>query len=248
MSNYMQAVRYGVLGAAMASGPGHARRDGVLGAMASGPGHARNEGILGALQSGEGRAWHEGSLGATQGSVYGAWASLARSGALVDEAQSFFEFTPASPDSRPSKMVVRVSGIPADLKRGDSARQQFFSKMRQEFAAKTPYVLDGISFMFDVATARGGSTKATTFYMLTKMSSLPNAKWPSGLGSSPTWGTLTATRQPTIRNWPSFSSLPWNALSGLGAAPLTLSAEMIGFAAVGFAAVVLWDKHQKGQI
>jgi hypothetical protein len=233
MSNYMQAVKYGVLGAAMATGPGHARRDGVLGALQTGPGHA----------------WRDGSLGATgAGEVYGLWATLQRDGVLVDEAQSFFAFSPTSQSSRPQKMVVRVDGVPADLKRGNSVRQQFFSKMRQEFAAKTPYVLDGISFMFDVATARTGSTKASTFYMLTKASSLPNAKWPSGLGTNPTWGTMGSVRNPAIRDWPKFTALPWNALGGLGAAPLTVSAEMIGFAAVGFAAVVLWNKHQKGEI
>lgn len=250
MSNYMQAVNNGVLGAAMASGPGHARREGVLGeAMASGPGHARDQGILGSvLQAGAGRAWQNGSLGATSGTLYGMWASLSRKGALVDEPQSFFTFTELSAPGSTDKLVIRVNGVPADLKRGDAVRQKFFSNKRVAFAEKTPYVLEQISFMFDVASARSGGTKATTFYHLNRMSPLTGAKWPTGLGSSPTFGVLTSTRNPTLRNLPTFTSLPWSALGSLGAAPLTVSAEMIGFACIGFAAIVLWDKHQKGQL
>lgn len=63
------AVQDGSLGHVLATGPGHAIRDGVLGhAMATGPGRATQDGVLGhVMASGPGRAFQDGSLGMATG-------------------------------------------------------------------------------------------------------------------------------------------------------------------------------------
>lgn len=63
-----RSYRDGILGAVMATGPGHAMRDGSLGQMATGPGHAIRDGSLGrAMAAGRGHAIRDGSLGCSSG-------------------------------------------------------------------------------------------------------------------------------------------------------------------------------------